>query len=111
MAFEWSSHGDPMVRGSLHYTSSQGHRLVPVPGKGKKLEYQLHHPDGHVESLGKRATLDHAERAIQARQREHHVQIGNPQHRAEAHQHAMLHGPKGGSFYVDQHGQKVYGKR
>ncbi len=41
----------------------------------------------------------------------HHVELGNPQHLHEAQQHAMLHGERGGEFYINEHGHKVYGKR
>lgn len=163
MAFTWTSHGDPMVRGSTHYTSNEGHRLVGAPGKrGGKTEMFLHHPDGHVESLGKRATLDHAEAAIQRRSTpmpipskapmpqgmhprsqeahaermargpvkgkmpqgvhprsqeatNHRAPAHHPQHahdgKAAAHPHAMMHGPKGGSFYVGPGGTKIYGNK
>jgi hypothetical protein len=47
--------------GSPEYASSEGHRLSKV---GKR--YVLTHPDGHSDDLGKRATFDHAERAIAA---------------------------------------------
>lgn len=41
---------------------------------------------------------------------EHHPQHGHDG-KAAAHPHAMMHGPKGGSFYVGPGGTKIYGNK
>lgn len=56
--FAWTVHGDAMT-GPPVYTSNQGHRIERV---GKRCF--LTHPDGTKTTLPKRATLDHAEKAI-----------------------------------------------
>lgn len=75
----------------------------------------------HAEMMSQHALKVGTPQAHKAAEKAHvaaaksHQKVGNfgamSQHNAQAQQHALQHGVKGGTFYVNEHGQKVYAKK
>lgn len=94
-----------------NYTHTSGEGALKKNGK----TWEFHGKDGSVKDLGKKASFDHADKALTEhmyRQSQARVKAGVAKNLAkQATPRVMQKGKRGGSYYVGEGGRKVYAKR